>query len=190
MTPDANAPSTARRDGDATRQERMAKLRGLIEHIETAQLVTMDTDGVLRGRPMATLQLDDEAELWFFTNDYSAKVDNVLVHPEVCVTYADPTRNSYVSVSGKAELVRDPGKIRELWRPLFKAWFPKGVDDPDLALLRVDIVSAQYWDATSSKLVQLFGLIKAMATGQSAADTLGENEKLTVRQRIGSDTAT
>jgi hypothetical protein len=38
--------------------------------------------------------------------------------------------------------------------------------------------------------VQLFGLIKAMATGQSAAGSVGENEKVTVRQRIGSDTAT
>lgn len=185
-------PSKAptRQNGDATPQERMAKLRELIAHIETAQLVTMDTDGVLRSRPMATQQLTDEGELWFFTNDYSAMVDNVLLHPEVCVTYADPASNSYVSVSGKAELVRDAQKIRQLWRPVLKTWFPQGVDDPDLALLRVDVVSAQYWDSTSSKLVQLFGLIKAMATGQSTADTVGENQKVTVRQRIGSDTAT
>ena len=187
---DAPAPSRRNQNGDATREERMAKLRNLISHIKTAQLVTMDADGVMRSRPMATQQLDDQAELWFFTNDYSAMVDNVLIHPEVCVTYADPEKNSYVSVSGKAELVRDPDKIHELWKPILKAWFPKGVDDPDLALLRVDIVSAQYWDSTDSKLVQIFGLIKAMATGRSAADTVGENEKLTVRQRIGSDTAT
>jgi general stress protein 26 len=115
--------SPGRQNGDATRQERMAKLRELIEHIETAQLVTMDTDGVLRSRPMATQQLGEDGELWFFTNDYTAKVDHVLVHPEVCVTYADPAKNSYVSVSGKAELVRDPAKIRELWRPMLKAWF-------------------------------------------------------------------
>ncbi|MCC2658069.1 MAG: putative ral stress protein 26 [Panacagrimonas sp.] len=179
-------------NGDHTRQELMTRLRDLIQHIQTAQLVTMDTDGVMRGRPMATQPLgeDEESELWFFTREYSAKVDNVLAHPEVCVTYADPANNSYVSVSGKAELVRDRDKIEKLWRPVLKAWFPEGVDDPDLALLRVDIVSAQYWDATSSKLVQLFGLIKALATGQSAGDTIGENEKVEVRQRIGSDTAT
>lgn len=189
MSASRNAP-TGRQNGDHTREERMAKLRELIADIETAQLVTMDADGVMRSRPMATQQLDEESELWFFTNDYDAKVDNVLVHPEVCVAYADPTNNRYVSVSGKAELVRDTDKIRQLWRPVLKAWFPKGVDDPDLALLRVDIISAQYWDSTSSKLVQLFGMIKAIATGQSAADTVGENEKVTVRQRIGSDTAT
>ena len=185
-----SASQSPTQNGDATREERMARLRELIDHIETAQLVTMDTDGVLRSRPMATQKLGEEGELWFFTNDYTAKVDNVLVHPEVCVAYTDPAKNSYVSVSGKAELVRDAEKIHDLWRPMLKAWFPKGVDDPDLALLRVDIVSAQYWDADSSKLVQLFGLIKALATGQSASNTVGENEKVDVRQRIGSDTAT
>ena len=189
MSASRNAP-TGRQNGDHTREERMAKLRELIADIETAQLVTMDTDGVMRSRPMATQQIDEEAELWFFTTDYSAKVDNVLVHPEVCVTYADPAKNSYVSVSGKAELVRDREKMRQMWRPILKAWFPQGVDDPDLALLRVDIVDAQYWDSTSSKLVNLFGLIKALATGESAAGKVGENEKVEVRHRIGSDTAT
>jgi general stress protein 26 len=179
-----------RQNGDAQRQQHMARLRELIEHIEIAQLVTMDTDGVLRSRPMATQPLDEDGELWFFTDDYTAKVEQVLVHPEVCVTYADPSTHRYVSVSGKAERVRDADKIRALWRPTLEAWFPQGVDDPDLSLLRVDVVSAQYWDSASSKLVQLFGLIKAMATGQSAAGASGQNEKVTVRQRIGSDTAT
>lgn len=180
--------ATRRDDGVPSKTDRMNKLRELIQDISIASLVTMDKDGVMRARPMATQQLDENSELWFFTSDDAAKVDNVLVHPQVCVSYADPGKNSYVSVSGPAELVRDREKIRELWKPAFKAWFPKGVDDPDLALLRVDAVSAQYWDSTNSKLVQLFGVLKALATGQPADG--GENEKVNVRQRIGSDTAT
>lgn len=177
-------------DRPLTQTESLAKLRELIEDIEIASLVTMESDGTLRSRPMATQKLSREPELWFFTNDYAAMVDNVMVHPQVCVSYAAPDKSRYVSVSGTAELVQDPARIRELWTPLLKAWFPKGVDDPDLALLRVDIVSAQYWDAPGSKLVQLFAMVKAMATGESAAKTLGHSEKLTVRDRVGSDTVT
>lgn len=183
-----DSTATDRSDGMKSKAERMSKLRELIDDISIASLVTMDADGVMRARPMATQALDENSELWFFTNDYAAKVDNVLVHPQVCVSYADPGKNSYVSVSGPAELVRDKEKIRELWKPILKAWFPKGVDDPDIALLKVEAVSAQYWDAANSKLVQLFGVIKALATGQAADG--GENEKVNVRQRIGSDTAT
>lgn len=172
-----------------TREQSLAKLKELIADIEVACLVTLDSDDNLHSRPMATQALDADAELWFFTNDYTAKVDDLRLHPQVCASYAAPDQNRYVSVSGTAELVRDADKVRALWKPMLKAWFPQGVDDPDLALIRIDIVSAQYWDASSSKLVQLFSKVKAIATGESAADS-GENEKLTVRDRIGSDTAT
>lgn len=171
-------------------EESLAKLKEMIDDIRIASLVTMETDGTLRSRPMATQALDSAAELWFFTNDFSGKVENVLVHPQVCVCYAAPDKNRYVSVSGAGELVTDPDKIKQLWKPMLKAWFPLGLDDPDLALLRVDIVSAQYWEGSSSKLVQLFGMLKALATGENAAENMGENHKLTVRDRIGSDTAT
>lgn len=170
--------------------ESLAKLGELIADIPVASLVTMDGEGVLRSRPMATLPLGAEPVLWFFTDDYSAKVDNVILHPQVCVSYAAPDKNRYVSVSGTAELVRDPDLIGKLWKPSLKAWFTGDMQDPDLALLRVDIVSAQYWDASTSKLVQLFAMLKALTTGEGTSAVLKDNEKLTVRERIGSDTAT
>lgn len=173
-----------------SKENSLAKLKDLIDDIKIALLVTIESDGSLRSRPMATQEMDSDAELWFFTNDCSALVESLLVHKQVCVSYALPDKNRYVSVSGTAEVVRDEEKLRQLWKPALKAWFPKGIDDPDLAMIRVDIVTAQYWDAPSSKLVQLYGLVKALATGESAAGRIGENETLTVRDRIGSDTAT
>lgn len=182
------------KDADMTpeqaKREGLEKLKALIDDIEIASLVTVEGDGELRSRPMATQKLDENHELWFFTTDYSAKVGSVMLNPQVCVVYAEPSRNRYVSVSGKAELVRDSGKIRELWHPSLLAWFPRGVDDPDIALIRIEMVSAQYWDSPGSKLVQLFGVLKAIATGQGVAGSVDSGEKLAVRERIGSDTAT
>lgn len=177
---------------EQAKREGLEKLRTMIDDIEIASLVTLEADGELRSRPMATQKLDENHELWFFTTDYSAKVDSVMLHPQVCVVYAEPSRNRYVSVSGKAELVRDRTRIQELWRPSLLAWFPRGVDDPDIALIRIEMVSAQYWDSPASKLVQLFGALRAIATGQGAAAGQGggEGEKVAVRARIGSDTAT
>ena len=168
----------------------LAKLKELIDDIRIASLVTIDSEGALRSRPMVTQQMDSEAELWFFTNDHAALAGDIAVNPQVCVSYAAPDRGLYVSVSGSATLVEDFDKIRELWSPALKAWFPEGINDPKLALLRVDIVSAQYWDSSGNKLVQLYTLLKAIATGESAAGKMGEHKTLTVRERIGSDTAT
>src|SRR5918912_1162828 len=66
------------------------------------------------------------------------KVGEVERDQRVCVSYSSPDDQRYVSVSGRAQLVRDPAKVKELWGPAYKAWFPKGPDDPELALLRVE----------------------------------------------------
>jgi general stress protein 26 len=73
-------------------------------------------------------------------------------------------------------MVKDRAKIEELWNPVHQAWFPEGLDDPSLCLLKVSVEQAEYWEGTSSTLVQLFGMVKAIATGQEA--DYGENEKI------------
>jgi general stress protein 26 len=72
--------------------------------------------------------------------------------------------------------VKDKAKAKELWNVFYKAWFPEGLDDPKLALIRVDVDHAEYWDSPNSKVVQLAGLIKAAVTGKPAQG--GENKKV------------
>ena len=152
------------------------KLAKLIKGINVAMMTTRDDDGTLRARPMQTQNEEFDGTLWFFTQASSHKVDEINHEHEVNLTYADAGRNHYVSVSGKATLVRDRAKIDELWTPALKAWFPKGKDDPEVALLKVDVSKAEYWDMPSSTLVKLVGFTKAVLTGQEYRP--GENEKL------------
>jgi general stress protein 26 len=77
--------------------------------------------------------------------------------------------------------VHDKGKMKKLWNPLYKAWFPKGLDDPDICLLRIRVESAEYWDTPSSKMVQLAGFIKAVATGERYHP--GENRELEIKPK-------
>ena len=114
---------------------------------------------------MAVQQVEFDGDLWFFTSASSEKVHDVQHERHVNVSFADPGDNRYVSVSGVAETVRDPTKARQLWNPTYKAWFPNGLDDPDLALLRVRVERAEYWDSPSGPVVQLVGFMKAMTGG-------------------------
>jgi general stress protein 26 len=152
------------------------KLAKLIKGIEIAMLTTRDDDGTLRSRPMQTQNREFDGTLWFFTPASSHKVQEVDHGHQVNLSYAQPKENRFVSVSGAATLVRDRAKIEELWTPVLKAWFPKGKDDPDVALLKVDVTKAEYWDAPSSTIVKLVGFTKAVLTGQQYRP--GENEKL------------
>jgi general stress protein 26 len=152
------------------------KLAKLIKGIRVAMLTTRDDDGTLRARPMQTQEQEFDGTLWFFTPASSHKVIEVDHEHQVNLSYADPGDNRYISVSGTATLVRDRAKIDELWTPVLKAWFPQGKDDPDVALLKVDVAKAEYWDSPSSTLVKLVGFTKAVLTGQQYRP--GENEKL------------
>lgn len=154
------------------------KLGELIADINIAMLTTIDEDGSLRSRPMGTQETEFDGHLWFFTSDRSAKVDEIGKRHQVNVSYAAPAANTFVSVSGEAEVVQDKAKIEELWSPALKAWFPDGPETPDIALLRVDVEKAEYWDAPNSKMVILAGFLKAVVTGQRYDP--GENEKVKI----------
>ena len=124
--------------------------------------------GVLRSRPMQTQQAEFDGDLWFFTSSNTHKAEEIEKDNRVNVSYAAPDDNSYVSISGTAEIVTDKAKMEELWSPILKAWFPKGLDEPDIILLKVNANQAEYWDSASSSLVQAFGLLKSLVTGERA----------------------
>ena len=159
------------------RDAHIARLRELIKDIDFAMLTTVDDDGSLRSRPMsANKEVEFDGDLWFFTYASSHKVDEIEREHQVGVSFADPKTQRYVSLSGRASLVRDKRTIEALWKPELKAWFPAGTDEPNIALLKVSVHKAEYWDAPSSIAAHVFSLVKAAATGTPAAP--GENEKI------------
>lgn len=176
-TPSSSARSQAREwtppDAETTR-----KLSALIKDIGVAMLTTVAPDGGLRSRPMATQGRGlENGELWFFTADNSGKVAEIETEHEVNLAYSEPKDQRYVSLSGRARVLRDPERARRLWSAEVKAWFPGGPDDPHLALLRVRVHTAEYWDAPSGKMAGLLALAKQKITGASAGD-IGEHEKV------------
>jgi general stress protein 26 len=156
--------------------DELDRLAGLIESMKVGMLTTLTPDGSMRSRPLQTLLMDAQARLWFFVEAQSPKTEEMEAHDhQVCLSYADPEKMSFVSVSGTGRVVRDPERMRELWTPLAKAWFPRGVDDPALALLEVRLDKAELWDAPGSATMRMSGLVKALATGERAA--MGDNVK-------------
>lgn len=160
-----------------TRQESIDKFKKLTEGIDFCMLTTI-SGGQLRSRPMSTQEMDENGELWFFTSDQTHKVDEIEADSRVNAAYSKPDDNTYVSVSGRGSISKDRQKIEKLWNPVLKAWFPKGLDDPNLALLKISVEEAEYWDSPNSTIVQLAGFVKALVTGQQAKG--GEHGKVSL----------
>lgn len=159
------------------------KLWDMVKDIRFAMFTTRchhtPHNGHLHSRPMTTQnkRLAD-GSLWFFMSRSGGPVADIMAEPTVNLSYADADNDVYVSVSGTARVVNDPDKARQLWNKGAEAWFPGGVDDPDLALVVVNITHAHYWDIQENKLVQLLAMTKAVITG--GVPKLGESVEVQV----------
>ncbi len=147
----------------------LERLATLIKDINFTMLTTVSENGTIHSRPMATQKVDVkkfDGTLWFFSKKNSFKNHDIENDQNVNLAYANPDKQQYASVCGRAIITTDQKKIRELWNPMLKAWFPEGIDDPEISLIGVQVESAELWDSPPSKVVQLAGFVKASLTGQ------------------------
>lgn len=154
-------------------------LENLIRGISIAMMTTVCKDGSLFSRPMATQEPHFDGGLWFFTKADSAKVGEVDEEGQVNLTYENSTESIYVSLSGRATLVQDRQLIEELWHEDLRAWFPEGINDPLLVLLRVDVEKWAYWDSKSSAMSEHAGTLKD-APAESIPADLGDHRRVDV----------
>jgi len=146
-------------------KEKRDRLGELMSQFDTAMLVTRTADGELRSRPLAIARKRDDGALYFSTAIDSPKVVELETDPHVNVAMQNKTQ--FVSVSGHARVSRERELIEDLWSESWKVWFPKGKDDPALAIVIVEPFEAAYWDASGAAgLRYLFESAKAYVTGE------------------------
>lgn len=160
----------------ANQQSAVETLKEKVKDIKFTMLTTLEADGNFHTRPMSTHDMDPDGTLWFLTYRDSTKMQEVLQNNHVSLAYSDHGSDTYVAIAGVSKPVNDRQKIRDLWSDALKAWFPNGPDDPNISLMQVKPVKAEYWDRPGGKMVTLFEMVKAAITGQP--DQTAQNEKL------------
>ena len=158
------------------------RLWNFIKDIRFAMFTTRQSNGHLHSRPMTTqnTSVDQDESLWFFMSHKGDPVAELAAEPVVNVAYADPGDDCYVSVCGLASVIDNHAKKVQLWTKMAQAWFPGGVDDPDLALVQVRIHEAHYWNVKTSKVMQLVHMAKAVVTGEQPKG-MGEHGEIHMR---------
>ena len=150
-------------------EEALAKFKKLVEEIRVCMFIT-NNQSDNHTRPMATIETGDDGTLWFYTDIRSVKVDEVSQDHSVHLVYSHPGKESYLDVWGRADVVTDKQQIKDKWSPIVKAWFPDGVDDPNLALLKVSPSDSYYWDSETGKMVAFLKIAAAAVTGTRLAE--------------------
>lgn len=153
-------------------------LSRLIENIPVCMLISLTNDGGLVSKPMTPLEMDNSGSIWFFTD---LNVDNVGEQSIGNLSFSDESKGTYVSISGKQEVIQDHALSERLWFALARPWFPDGPGSTNLALIKFVPHTADFWDGPDSKVVRLF----AMAVSVIARKPIGLGEHATLTDLAG-----
>lgn len=157
-------------------EEAVKKLKKLAEEINVCMFITNNQGEHEHTRPMATIEVEGDGTLWFFTDIRSIKVEEVSGDRQVHLTYAHPGKDSYMDVSGTGTIVTDRQLIKDKFKPVVKAYFPNGADDPNLALMKVTPQNVYYWESETGKMVQFFKMAVAAVTRNPAVAQSAEGK--------------
>lgn len=160
---------------DQTPTQRVAEL---ITGFRFAMLTTRNAEDRLVAHPLTVQEAEFDGDLWFLVAKGATFVTDLRADDRVGVSMS--SNDSWVSLSGRAELVDDRAKIKELWSPTVEAWFTDGPDDPEVGLLKFTAETAEYWDSPGGKLASLFSFVKSKVTGEQYD---AENETVRMPER-------
>ena len=103
---------------------------------------------------------------------FIGKDNRVAGKDKLMLQFVSKGHDYFACLSGNGRIDNDPALIDKLWDKQVEAWFPGGKSDPNLALLRVDIDSAELWEtdmSLSGRVKMLFGgTIKPSESGSHA----------------------
>lgn len=148
------------------------KLKELMSRCSVGMLGTFE-EKRMTFRPMAHVDVDDLGNVWFFTTMDSIAARDIGVNPNIYLNYTSESKSTYISIEGVANISNvNRDKIRELYSPVVKLWFPGGAEDRNLGLLVVHPLEIDYWENNESKVLTYIKLL-------SGAGTTAERGKLT-----------
>ena len=140
-------------------------LAALLDDFPLTMIVTLDDDGHPVSQPFAMQQQHHrfDGDLWFLLSAESSTAGRIAEHQVVNLAFS--SNDSWVSVTGHAELTTEQSYIDEMWDPSVEAWFPGGRTDPAVRALIIHTDSAEYWDTPGSAIATVFSFVKSKVTG-------------------------
>jgi general stress protein 26 len=150
--------------------EARQKIKQMAESIDFCMFCTHLAHVPFESRPMSTRMVDENGNLWFFSRMDSYKNENILDDSRVQLLYAQPANSHFLSIFGRAKIIKDRQKSDELWTVFAQTWFQEGKDDPELSLIKVEPERAHYWDTKHGRMVSLLKIAASVITGKTMDD--------------------
>lgn len=158
---------------DLSGNSAIEKLKELIENNNTCFLCTSIVSGSsFSARPMTVQKVDDDGYLWFLSANDSKQNAEIQEDHAVQLLFQGTKTYDYLSLYGEAAITENKNKIKELWKPLLKAWFTEGEDDPRISVIKFMPHEGYYWDTKHNKLVSFIKIVAGAIIGKTLDDSI------------------
>lgn len=161
-------------------EQNSPELRSLAERIEgsrTTMMTMHDAQGQLSSQPMTVLEMDANGCLWMLVSHsgHTARMASAGAGMDtVNLSFSDESSSTFISITAHATLSLDPQRKQDLWSVMARPWFPQGVEDPDLAVLKLEPIKAEIWDGPDSSVLRMLAMAASVVAGKPVG--LGDHE--------------
>lgn len=134
----------------------------------------------ISARPMTTFFKDEDySNIYFISPTDSDQIDDFKSTPTATATLSDLSDNIYVECQGHISLTQSKEKIEPFWNEMTEAWFPKGITESDVTLVRLEIANIECWDSSGSTLYKAINLITSRLT--NTKPDFGNKEQVSLK---------
>ena len=103
-----------------SRRDANEKIKELAKKADVCLFTTSLTSLPLTTRPMSTRDVDEDGCIWFFSREGSKKNQEIALDNRVQLFYSNFSSSEYMSLYGKATVIKDEAKAKELWSAIAK----------------------------------------------------------------------
>lgn len=158
-----------------------ARITSILREFKVAMMISFSSENVPHGRPMAIATLEQPLGIWFLSRSGTEKIKEIKENPNVYIT-CQRDGESYLTLSGQARVVESTDKVRELWKEVFRVWFPDGPDSADISLVHFVPSEGEYWDESGLEGVRyVLQATKAYLTGEAPKISDEQHGHVTLR---------
>jgi len=139
----------------------MDEIAAKLKKIDFCMMSTKGSAKEISNRPMSNNgDVEYDGDSWFFSYQDTRKVADIGRDPNVTLSFTEPPGllgkpGIFISIEGRAELIRDQSKFTQHWIKALDRWFPDGPETPGLLLIKVRADRVQYWDGEENGTIKM-----------------------------------
>ena len=123
--------------------------------LDICMMVTVSKRGNCNSRPMSNNRdVKYRGDNYFFTYEGSQKIKDIEANPQVSLNF-EGKKDLYISVSGRANLIRNKASFEQHWDKSLNQWFKDGIDTPGIVLIHVKGRELKYWQKNKEGKLKL-----------------------------------